>query len=787
MSLFPRMSRAAVVLTATFGLLAATALPILPGMSEMIPSAAASGTTVTRSIDVVGSTSVTIDANDVLKLTFTNLGGGPTACDLFSTIERIAGLDIVPPTPSTGTNLCSPSVQYTFTPSEAGFITWQFGFTSLTVNVLPVITSITPSSGPLAGGETVTIAGFGFTKATFGSLSWTTSLLLDGDTNNKVPMAFTTATSATAVIPGGAAEGAQKVTVFAELFNNGASMSTFLESTTSTTYTYLPPAPTITSVLPGSGVGPSLGGPGTEVTIRGTNMKGVTGVTFGGVAAQIYFVDSNDGEYVEVEAPSGTGTVDVAVTGPGGTSTRSNAFTYVLIPTITSISPTTGADSGGTLVTVTGTNFDPSAMVAALVIGQNGEIVTLQAGGTSTSVSFVTPAITAGSYTVLVGDPNNPARVAQAAVPFIVTSGGPGPNPNPNPPGPTPASAPENVVAVSRSGGVGVSWSAPASSGAFPVSMYRASTVPGGASCVVPASVTSCELTGLSTGVSYVVDVQALTGAGWSPSARSNPVTPGGVTPAPAPVVLPGPLAAGESVLLVNGVPDSSVRVDPNTSVTGLTIQGDGWSMDLDGLGPDGRPLSLGPNGVLRLQNERDVATQGTGFLPNSDVDLYVDPPVAVTGASMRAAATEAIYVGTVRTDAQGSFAGVATLPADIAPGEHVLQAVGFSSSLQSRAMNLGVIVEPSLTLDQGTRVAQGRHERIRTTGSSAGVEAGTRLTPWIRYSGQSEFAQGRATIRVQSDGSFTWTRKIRKDRALTAYVSWNDLDSNRVTWKKVR
>jgi hypothetical protein len=355
---------------------------------------------------------------------------------------------------------------------------------------------------------------------------------------------------------------------------------------------------------------------------------------------------------------------------------------------------------------------------------------------------------------------------------------------------PVPAGPPISVRAVAGDASANVSWSPPATAGSFPVTSYRVTAQPGGRGCLVAAPTVRCTVTGLTNGVTYTFTVAALTGAGWSPDALSNPVTPGGVTPNPEPVPVPEPLTPGQSVLLVDGVPDSSVRVEPKARDNGLTITGDDWSMDLDGLGPDGRPLNLGPNGALILNQQREVRTTGRGFMPRSDVDLFIDPPVLVQGSTVdrvRAVSTEAVYVGTVRTTAQGTFDGVVTLPADIAPGEHVLQVVGLSPSGETRAMNLGVIVEPWIVLARGTRTPQGLHDRIRTTGSSAGVEAGTRLTPWIRFSGQRSFTQGKATIRVQSDGSFTWTRQIRKDRALTAYVSWTDVESNRVTWKKVR
>ena len=93
--------------------------------------------------------------------------------------------------------------------------------------------------------------------------------------------------------------------------------------------------------------------------------------------------------------------------------------------------------------------------------------------------------------------------------------------------------------------------------------------------------------------------------------------------------------------------------------------------------------------------------------------------------------------------------------------------------------------VTRSLVLNQGerTRGTGSIHDRITTTGSSTGIEPGTRLTPYIRYSGQTAFSEGRATIVVQADGTFRWTREIRRNRDVTGYVAFEDLTSNQVTW----
>jgi hypothetical protein len=120
-----------------------------------------------------------------------------------------------------------------------------------------------------------------------------------------------------------------------------------------------PPVPVITSLNPATG--PTIGG--TLVQITGSGLGAATTVHFGSVQATSVTVLSPYA--VDAVAPPGSSTVDVTVTTPGGSSAAGagDKYTYtqtkvaVDAPTITSISPSSGPISGGTQVTVTGTNL----------------------------------------------------------------------------------------------------------------------------------------------------------------------------------------------------------------------------------------------------------------------------------------------------------------------------------------------------------------------------------------------------------------------------------------------
>jgi len=79
---------------------------------------------------------------------------------------------------------------------------------------------------------------------------------------------------------------------------------------------------------------------------------------------------------------------------------------------------------------------------------------------------------------------------------------------------------------IAGDGQILVRWQGPASTGSFAVSTYQATAAPGGFSCLVPATQTSCTLRGLTNGTTYQVRVRALSGAGWGDWSQGVEATP---------------------------------------------------------------------------------------------------------------------------------------------------------------------------------------------------------------------------------------------------------------------
>ena len=118
--------------------------------------------------------------------------------------------------------------------------------------------------------------------------------------------------------------------------------------------------PTVTSVSPSTG---SAAG-GTAVTIKGTGFAGVinSGVDFNGFAVSSLTVVDPTTITTTTPGPATPASVDVHVANSIGIGTLSNGFTYV-VPSITTVSPSSGPQGGGAQVTITGSDFTGATQV----------------------------------------------------------------------------------------------------------------------------------------------------------------------------------------------------------------------------------------------------------------------------------------------------------------------------------------------------------------------------------------------------------------------------------------
>ncbi|HYM53979.1 MAG TPA: IPT/TIG domain-containing protein [Solirubrobacteraceae bacterium] len=248
---------------------------------------------------------------------------------------------------------------------------------------IPTVTSVSPSAGPLAGGNTVTITGVEFTGATavrFGAAE-ATGFTVDS------------ATSITATAPPGT--GTVDVTV--------TTPSGISPTGSSDRYTYQP-APTVKKLSAKSG--PAAGG--TVVTIAGTEFTGATQVSFGGASAAHFTVNSPTS--ITATSPAAAGEVIVTVTNAGGTSAASKKARFEFIPSVEGVTPNTGSAAGGTSVTVTGSGFALGTAATSFKFGKAKATSVECTSGTS--CTMLAPAHEAGTVdvTAAVGKAGSPVN-----------------------------------------------------------------------------------------------------------------------------------------------------------------------------------------------------------------------------------------------------------------------------------------------------------------------------------------------------------------------------------------
>lgn len=267
---------------------------------------------------------------------------------------------------------------------------------------VPVIAGISPTNGPEAGGQNVTITGTDLgapTEVLFGS--------------NPATIVSDAPGAVGVVSPPGT--GTVPVTV-----------TTAAGTSSPVAYTYDPPPtapPTLSAVTPATGPGAG----GNIVTLFGTGLSTATVVTFGGTAGIDLTIISDTEATVEVPShPSGNTAVDVVVTSPTGTSTPPLDYAYGAPPTpppeIDSIAPAVGSTAGGLTVTLDGEYF--TGVTDVLFGSTPAASFTFVDDGRVTAVS---PAQGAGTLDVTVVTPSGTSN----GVPFQYTTNVPTPSPVP--------------------------------------------------------------------------------------------------------------------------------------------------------------------------------------------------------------------------------------------------------------------------------------------------------------------------------------------------------------------
>jgi hypothetical protein len=358
--------------------------------------------TISLTAPMADATVTTYGAVVTTTAVLVGLGDAPTVCEIPHADPQTDGISATlvgaggpttssyptcrpPDVCATTTTTAAPTTTTTEAPTTT---TTEAPTTTTTAIPAPTVTSVSPTSGSTAGGTSVTITGTNLTGATavdFGTTA-ATGFTVDSDTQ------------ITATSPAHAA-GTVHVTVTTPAGTSATSPAD--------EFTFVTPAPAVTSVSPASG---STAG-GTSVTITGTNLTGATAVDFGTTAATGFTVDSET-QITATSPAHAAGTVHVTVTTPGGTSATSPAdeFTFVTpAPVVTSVLPSSGSTAGGTSVMVTGSNF-----TGATAVDFGGTAATSFTVDSDSQISATSPAHAAGTVHITVTTPGGTSATSPA-------------------------------------------------------------------------------------------------------------------------------------------------------------------------------------------------------------------------------------------------------------------------------------------------------------------------------------------------------------------------------------
>ncbi len=165
-------------------------------------------------------------------------------------------------------------------------------------------------------------------------------------------------------------------------------------------------------------------------------------------------------------------------------------------------------------------------------------------------------------------------------------------------------------------------------------------------------------------------------GSGGGSASATAPVRAPESLPPVGPVAPASPVAVGGSAAMVNGVP---VRTTFSVNPTGgVVVEANGAKVAMAAAGAGGGALPASGGG-LGSSAGGDVGVQASGFLPRSQVDVYLysDP----------------LWLGSAVVDAAGTVTMTVRVPAWVQSGSHTLQFVGYQGESTALALSTGIEV----------------------------------------------------------------------------------------------
>ncbi len=403
----------------------------------------------------------------------------------------------------------------------------------------PAVSGVFPATGPAGGGTSVTISGTGLADATMVSFGGSAGMITS-DSGSQI----------TVVSPPGS--GTVDVAVTTPGGTSTAGMFIYHSAATP------PPAhPSVTGISPTSGAA----GGGTSVTITGSNLSGVSKVSFGGVAGTI---TADSGTRITVKSPPGKGKVTVTVTTSGGTATAGN-FSYnaaapppPAAPVVTGASPSSGSTGGGTSVKITGKNLSGATGVS--FGGAGGSIN----ADSSTQITATSPS---GSGTVnITVTTKGGTSATSSADKFTYTTPAPTISLFTPKSGPTGGGTSVTITGTNLSGATGVSFGGTAGSITADSSTVITVTSPAGSAGTVNVTVTTPGGTVTAGQFTYVVPAPTLTDL--SPASGDGC---GGYT-----VIIYGTNLSGATSVSFGGAAPKTFTVVSSTEITATAPGGSG-------------------------------------------------------------------------------------------------------------------------------------------------------------------------------------------------------------------